>query len=188
MGSVTSELWCRHVVWIRMTTDGRQSVGGRSLSVSLRRLARAGHNPGGGRAGVIGPVKYDGIADSFDIDDLRQVRGLRCVLRDMRLLSEYEDELGFPERVEMHFAREVCGSHDASRCVRRDVACEVSGVGPELGGDRGTPRGAYVLTVTDLRLRSEHRTEAMRAESSLDNRRRHPVRVAVRDRGYEHRS
>ena len=63
-------------------------------------------------------------------------------------VSEYEDEEA-PERVEMHFAREVCEPCSLrSRCPVRWRRR------PELGGE-WSPRGAYVLSADLARVNSD---------------------------------
>ena len=68
-------------------------------------------------------------------------------------VSEYEDEEA-PERVEMHFAREVCEPCSLrSRCPVRWRRR------PELGGE-WSPRGAYVLSADLARVNIGRRWRA----------------------------
>ena len=84
-------------------------------------------------------------------------------------VSEYEDE-DAPERVEMHFAREVCEPCSLrSRCPVRWRRR------PELGGE-WSPSGAYVLSADLARVNIGRRR---RAESDGQWRRRYGLRAGI---------
>ena len=85
-------------------------------------------------------------------------------------VSEYEDEEA-PERVEMHFAREVCEPCSLrSRCPVRWRRPP-----PELGGE-WSPRGAYVLSRDLARVNIGRRR---RAESDGQWRKRYGLRAGI---------
>ena len=101
-------------------------------------------NPVGGRAPAEAD-EDDGLvrltAADFDIDVTAR-RAAVCPAGH-EAVSEYEDE-DAPERVEMHFAREVCEPCSLrSRCPVRWRRR------PELGGE-WSPSGAYVLSAMVL--------------------------------------
>ena len=84
-------------------------------------------------------------------------------------VSEYEDEEA-PERVEMHFAREVCEPCSLrSRCPVRWRRH------PELGGE-WSPSGAYVLSADLARVNIGRRR---RAESDGQWRKRYGLRAGI---------
>ena len=116
-----------------------------------------------------GPVRL--TAADFDIDVTAR-RAAVCPAGH-EAVSEYEDEEA-PERVEMHFAREVCGSCKLrSRCPVRWRRR------PELGGE-WSPSGAYVLSADLARVNIGRRR---RAESDGQWRRRYGLRAGIV--GYE---
>ena len=85
-----------------------------------------------------------------------------------RAVAEYEDEEA-PERVEIHFAREVC-----EPCPLRPRCPVRWRRRPELAGGRGP--GAYVLTADLVKVNIERRR---RAEASGEFRRRYATRAGI---------
>ena len=111
------------------------------------------------------PVKL--TAADFDIDVTAR-RAAVCPAGH-EAVSEYEDEEA-PERVEMHFAREVCEPCSLrSRCPVRWRRR------PELGGE-WSPRGAYVLSADLARVNIGRRR---RAESDGQWRKRYGLRAGI---------
>ena len=127
-------------------------------------------SPVGGRAPAEadrgdGPVRL--TAADFDIDVTAR-RAAVCPAGH-EAVSEYEDE-DAPERVEMHFAREVCEPCSLrSRCPVRWRRR------PELGGE-WSPSGAYVLSADLARVNIGRRR---RAESDGQWRRRYGLRAGI---------
>ena len=153
-----SELWCDtsyrsgHNGWEaeRRGTELVSPVGGRAPAEADR----------GGR-----PVKL--TAADFDIDVTAR-RAAVCPAGH-EAVSEYEDKEA-PERVEMHFAREVCESCKLrSRCPVRWRRR------PELGGE-WSPSGAYVLSADLARVNIGRRR---RAESDGQWRKRYGLRAGI---------
>ena len=106
-------------------------------------------------------------AADFDIDVTAR-RAAVCPAGH-EAVSEYEDEEA-PERVEMHFAREVCESCKLrSRCPVRWRRR------PELGGE-WSPSGAYVLSADLARVNIGRRR---RAESDGQWRKRYGLRAGI---------
>ena len=106
-------------------------------------------------------------AADFDID----ARGERAAMcpAGHEAVSEYEDE-DAPQRVEMHFAQEVCEPCSLrSRCPVRWRRR------PELGGE-WSPNGAYVLGADLARVNIGHRR---RAESDGQWRKRYGLRAGI---------
>ena len=127
-------------------------------------------SPVGGRAPAEadrgdGPVRL--TAADFDVDVTAR-RAAVCPAGH-EAVSEYEDE-DAPERVEMHFAREVCEPCSLrSRCPVRWRRR------PELGGE-WSPSGAYVLSADLARVNIGRRR---RAESDGQWRRRYGLRAGI---------
>ena len=153
-----SELWCDtsygsgHNGWEaeRRGTELVSPVGGRAPAEADR----------GDR-----PVKL--TAADFDIDVTAR-RAAVCPAGH-EAVSEYEDEEA-PERVEMHFAREVCEPCSLrSRCPVRWRRR------PELGGE-WSPSGAYVLSADLARVNIGRRR---RAESDGQWRKRYGLRAGI---------
>ena len=127
-------------------------------------------SPVGGRAPVEAD-ENDGLvrltAADFDIDVT--ARKAAVCPAGHEAVSEYEDE-DAPERVEMHFAREVCES--CKLCSRCPVRWRRR---PELGGE-WSPSGAYVLSADLARVNIGRRR---RAASDGQWRRRYGLRAGI---------
>ena len=106
-------------------------------------------------------------AADFDIDVTAR-RSAVCPAGH-EAVSEYEDE-DAPERVEMHFAREVC-----EPCSLRPRCPVRWRRRPELGGE-WSPSGAYVLSADLARVNIGRRR---RAESDGQWRRRYGLRAGI---------
>ena len=106
-------------------------------------------------------------AADFDID-VTAKRAAVCPAGH-EAVSEYEDEEA-PERVEMHFAREVC-----EPCKLRPRCPVRWRRRPELGGE-WSPSGAYVLSADLARVNIGRRR---RAESDGQWRRRYGLRAGI---------
>ena len=106
-------------------------------------------------------------AADFDIDVTAR-RAAVCPAGH-EAVSEYEDEEA-PERVEMHFAREVC-----EPCSLRPRCPVRWRRRPELGGE-WSPSGAYVLSADLARVNIGRRR---RAESDGQWRRRYGLRAGI---------
>ena len=149
-----SELWC----------DTSYGSGHNGWEAELRGTELV--SPVGGRA----PGKADGTlrltAADFDIDVTAR-RAAVCPAGH-EAVSEYEDE-DAPERVEMHFAREVC-----EPCTLRPL-CPVRWRRPELGGEWSLS-GAYVLSADLARVNIGRRR---RAESEGEWRKRYGLRAGI---------
>ena len=150
-----SELWC----------DTSYGSGHNGWEAELRGTELV--SPVGGRA----PGKADGTlrltAADFDIDVTAR-RAAVCPAGH-EAVSEYEDE-DAPERVEMHFAREVC-----EPCTLRPLCPVRWRRRPELGGEWSLS-GAYVLSADLARVNIGRRR---RAESEGEWRKRYGLRAGI---------
>jgi hypothetical protein len=111
------------------------------------------------------PVRLTGA--DFAIDPTGN-RATVCPARH-QAVAEYEDE-DAPERVEIHFAREIC-----EPCPLRPRCPVRWRRRPELAGDRSL-NGAYVLTTDLVRVNIERRR---RAEANREWRKRYAVRAGI---------
>ena len=112
-----------------------------------------------------GPVRL--TAADFDIDVT--ARRVAVCPAGHEAVSEYEDE-DAPERVEMHFARDVC-----EPCTLRPRCPVRWRRRPELGGEWSLS-GAYVLSADLARVNIERRR---RAESDGQWRKRYGLRAGI---------
>ena len=157
-GTGPSELWC----------DTSYGSGHNGWEAERRGTELV--SPVGGRAPGEAD-ENDGLvrltAADFDIDVTAR-RAAVCPAGH-EAVSEYEDEEA-PERVEMHFAREVCEPCSLrSRCPVRWRRR------PELGGE-WSPSGAYVLSADLARVNIGRRR---RAESDGQWRKRYGLRAGI---------